>query len=134
MIKFDLSYKFGDYYNGKLDQLELGLDFKLHGNINTSIQAEFIRGKFPDGDFHENLFRLKLNFYLNPDLGLLNFIQYDDVSKELGINSRFIWRISPGNTLYIVYNKSWERRWDPVSRFHPLSDRGTIKLQFSIRP
>ena len=134
MIKFDFSYKFGNYYNGKLNQLELGLDFKLHGNINTSLQAEFIRGKFSGDDFKENLYRFKFDFYLNPDLGLLNFVQYDDVSKELGINTRFIWRVSPGNTLYLVYNKSWERRWDPVSRFHPLSDRGTIKLQFSIRP
>jgi len=134
MLKFDLSYKFGEYYNGKLNQLELGLDFKLHGNINTSLQAEFIKGDFPDGIFYENLFRLKLDFYLNPDLGILNFIQYDDVSKELGVNFRLVWRRSPGNTLYIVYNKSWERKWDPTSRFYPVSDRGTIKLQFSIRP
>jgi len=134
MIKFDFGYKFGDYYNGKLNQLELGLNFKLHGNINTALQAEFIRGEFPEGDFAENLYRLKLDFYLNPDLGLLNFIQYDDVSEELGINTRIVWRISPGNTLYLVYNKSWERRWNPISRFYPFSDKGTIKLQFSIRP
>jgi len=35
---------------------------------------------------------------------------------------------------YIVYNKSWERKWDLTSRFYPVSDRGTVKLQFSIRP
>lgn len=133
-IKFGMSYKFGGYYNGKLNRLELDLAYKLHGNINTSLQAEFVKGDFPSGVFYENLYRLKLDLYLNPDVGLLNFIQYDDVSKGLGINLRFVWRVSPGNTLYIVYNKSWERRWEPMSRFIPLSDRGTIKLQFSVRP
>ncbi len=134
MFVFDFSWRFGEYYNGKLDTLELDLDFKLSGKINTSLSAEIAKGRFPDGNFIEAVYRLKLDFYLNPDLGLLNYIQYDDVSKNLGVNMRFIWRISPGNTLYIVYNKNWERRWDPESRFYPLSDKGIIKIQFSIRP
>ena len=64
----------------------------------------------------------------------MNYVQYDDVSRKLGANIRFRWQISPGNEVYLVYNKNWERRWDPVSRFAPLQDRGVCKIQVSLRP
>ena len=47
----------------------------------------------------------------------MNYIQYDDISHQLGWSARLRWRISPGNEIYLVYNKNWERRWDPTSRF-----------------
>ena len=64
----------------------------------------------------------------------MNYIQYDDVSRELGWSMRLRWRISPGNEIFIVYNKNWEKRWDPASRFFPLEERGVLKISFSIRP
>ena len=43
-------------------------------------------------------------------------------------------QISPGNEIYLVYNRNWERRWDPLSRFAPLEERGVIKITLSVRP
>jgi hypothetical protein len=64
----------------------------------------------------------------------MNYLQYDDVSRELGINTRFRWEISPGNIIYLVYTKNWVRQWDPTSRFVPMEERGVFKIQLSVRP
>ena len=99
-----------------------------------SMNTNFVRGNLPQGKFSENVYQLKADFFFSPDLGLMNYIQFDDVSRKLGANIRFRWQISPGNEVYLVYNKNWERRWDPVSRFVPMQDRGVCKIQISIRP
>jgi hypothetical protein len=86
------------------------------------------------GNFSENVYQLKADIFLSPDFGLMNYIQYDDVSRLLGWSARLRWRISPGNEIFLVYNKGWERNSDPVSRFLPREERGVLKLSFSIRP
>jgi hypothetical protein len=64
----------------------------------------------------------------------MNYVQYDDVSKTVGVNVRFRWQVSPGNIIYFVYNSSWERQWDPMSRFVQTESRGVFKISLSIRP
>ena len=64
----------------------------------------------------------------------MNYIQFDDISNQLGWSARLRWQISPGNELYFVYNRNWERRWDPLSRFAPLEERGVFKISLSVRP
>ncbi len=63
----------------------------------------------------------------------MNYFQYDDVSRQLGVNLRFRWEIVPGIS-FISFTAKLERRWDPVSRFVPLQERGVFKVQISIRP
>ncbi len=133
-VVFDLSYRFGEFYSGHMGDMNLGLTYKLDGFLNLSLQGEFIRGNLPQGKFDENLYRIKADIFFSPDLALLNYIQYDDVSKKLGANIRFMWRISPGNKLFITFNKNWERIWDPRSRFIPLQDRLVFKIVYSARP
>lgn len=137
MISTKIEYETGTFYSGNLEKLELEVNLNIKGNIRLGLESEFVKGKLPQGNFKENLYQAKADFYLNPDLGLMTYLQYDSVSENIGANIRFKWRISPGNTIYLVYNKNWERRFDPAHqyrRFLSLEDRGIIKLQFSWRP
>ncbi|MCJ7612654.1 MAG: hypothetical protein MUP19_10365, partial [Candidatus Aminicenantes bacterium] len=131
---FDVEYAFGRFYSGHLSKLELGFSLRFKGYASLGLSAEVVRGVLPQGKFNENVYELKADFFLSPDLGLMNYIQYDDVSKELGVNIRLRWQVSPGNIVYFVYTKDWERRWDPISRFVPLEEKGVFKIQLSIRP
>jgi hypothetical protein len=130
----DLEWKFGEFYSGHYDDIEAGIQLKLKGYATLGLDANFVRGRLPEGNFKENVYQLKADFYLTPRLGLMNYVQYDDDSNELGVNTRFRWEVSPGNTIYFVYSKNWERRWDPASRFYPLEERGVFKITLSIRP
>lgn len=130
----DVEYQFGRFYSGHYNNLELALHFRLKGYVTLGLAAELVRGDLPQGKFTETVYEVKADFFLSPDLGLMNYIQYDNVSKELGVNVRLRWQITPGNIIYLVYAKDWERRWDPVSRFVPMEERGVFKVQLSVRP
>jgi len=130
----DLGYRFGDFYSGSLNEVELGLAYQYKGYVQLGLESNFIRGRLPEGNFNETIYQLKADFYLSPNLGLMNYIQYDSVSKNLGVNIRLRWQISPGNEVFLVYNKNWERRWDPTSRYVSIGEYAAIKLQLSIRP
>ncbi len=130
----DVSWRFGQFYSGHYDDASIGLGLKLKGYASLALSAELVRGRLPQGAFNANVYQIKADLFFSPDLGLMNYIQYDDVSRTLGANIRFRWQISPGNEIYLVYTKNWERRWDPVSRFVPLGERGVFKITLSIRP
>jgi len=130
----DISWRFGQFYSGHYDDATVGFGFKFDGYVSLALNAELVRGRLPQGNFSENVYQLKADFFFSPDLGLMNYAQYDDVSKTLGANIRFRWQISPGNEIYLVYTKNWARRWDPESRFVPLGERGVFKITLSVRP
>jgi hypothetical protein len=130
----NLGYSSGKFYSGHLDETTVGLTLKVKGYANLALNADLVRGRLPEGNFSENVYQIKADIFLSPDLGLMNYIQYDDISRQLGWSARLRWQISPGNEIYLVYNKNWERRWDPTSRFVPLEERGVLKISLSIRP
>jgi hypothetical protein len=110
----------------------LGLTFRPYGTAGA--MKEEGPGRETDWNFDEHAYQLKVDLFLSPDLGLMNYFQYDDVSRKLGWNLRLRWQIAPGNEIYLVYSKNWERSWDPESRFFPLGERGVFKIQLNVRP
>ena len=131
---FEADVSFGKFYSGHYDDLNVGLTFKYKGYANLGLDVNLVRGRLPEGRFSENVYQLKADVFISPDLGFMNYIQYDSISKLLGWSARLQWRVSPGNEIALIYNKNWERRWDPASRFFPSEERGVLKLSLSIRP
>ena len=133
-VVFDAGYNFGQFYSGHYDDINLGLTLKFKGYAALALDANIVRGRLPESRFSENVYQVRADIFLSPDLGLMNYVQFDDISNTLGWSARVRWQISPGNEIFLVYNKNWERRWDPAGRFVPLGDRGVIKISLSIRP
>lgn len=133
-VVLDAGWNFGGYYSGHYDDVSLGVTMKLKGYATLALDANLVRGRMPQGRFSENVYQVKADIFLSPDLGLMNYIQFDDISNTLGWSARLRWQITPGNEIYLVYNRNWERTWDPMSRFAPLGDRGVVKISLSIRP
>jgi hypothetical protein len=82
----------------------------------------------PTGNFSENVYQLKADIFA-PDLGLMNYIQYDTMSRQLGWNARLAG--SPSSEIYLVYNRNWEGSGTPGRL--PLADARHQDL-LSIRP
>ena len=132
-VQLDLSYRFGEFYSGHYNDIEAGFTLKLDGYANLQLGANAVRGDLPQGKFSENVYLARLNLYITPDLGISNYIQYDDVTNLMGYNGRFFWVIRPGNIIYLVYNNNMERQWDPESRFKIQEEQIKFKIQLSIR-
>ena len=129
----DFSFRFGKFYSGHYNDIETGLTLKANGYATLQLGANIIRGNLPEGNFSENIYFTRINVYLTPDLGLTNYLQFDDVSNTMGYNGKFFWQIRPGNTLYLVYNNNISEIFDPEKRFRISEDQVIFKVQMSIR-
>jgi hypothetical protein len=133
-VVFSSEFRYGDYYSGQMQNTELELKYRYNGNLNLGVQYEWIHGDLDQGEYDERVYQMRCDLYLSSRLGLLNYFQYDDVSRLLGANIRFKWELTPGNLLYFVYNKNWEKRYDPRSRFLPIDEKAVFKVQLTLRP
>jgi hypothetical protein len=127
-----LGYTFGGLYNGTYQDLSTGITLNLKGTLNFQLGTNLIRGNLPQGNFSENVYSSRLNLFITPDLGLSNYLQYDDVSNQLGYCGRFFWQIHPGNTVYLVYNNNAKRIPDQRD-FRIIEDQVILKVQTCIR-
>jgi hypothetical protein len=132
-VQLDFSYMFGEFYDGHYDNIETGATLKFDGFVTIQAGANLVKGDMPAGNFSENVYFSRINFYITPDLGISNYIQFDDVSNLIGYNGRFFWQIRPGNTLYLIYNNNTQRSTDPENRFTVIEDQVLFKVQMSIR-
>ena len=62
---------------------------------------------------------------------MANLVQFDNDSNLLGLQSRFRWILKPGNDLFVVVNRGWERELG--DRFRPVSNRFSLKFQYTFR-
>ena len=125
---------YGGFYEGWLDQIELQLNLRpfswliVELNYERNIARNLVNN--PDNDFDQSLFggRLQLNF--TSDMQLSSYIQYDNMSKLLGTNSRFRWTFTPKGDLFIVYNHNLSHNIeDRVYDFQ--SNQLIVKLTYS---
>ena len=66
---------------------------------------------------------------------LTSFIQYDTDSRNLGSNTRLRWTIRPGNDLFIVWNRAWEKLVLNPRELSLIPDREllAVKLRWTFR-
>jgi hypothetical protein len=97
------SYSFGGFYGGKLDQVEMQLNWRVISFLILEFMYENNIGKIPAGDFKKELFSARAAVNISPDLNISLFVQYDNESNSVGSYSRLRWTFAPLGDLYIVY-------------------------------
>jgi hypothetical protein len=122
---------FGDFYNGTRRDLEFELTLKPSLNLLLGFRAERADVSLIQGNFFTQLFALQANYNFSPNISWANLVQYDNESRILGFQTRFRWILKPGNDLFLVLNRGWEKTLD--SQYISSFDRGTVKLQYTFR-
>lgn len=128
---------FGEFYTGTLRQVELAVGYNsAGGHLQLSLEAEHAAGDLPEGDFVERLLRVRGAYSFSPALALSAFAQYDTDSRNVGVNTRLRWTVTPGTDLYVVWNHGWlhpegAERW---TELEPDLDQAIVKLRYTWRP
>ncbi|PAJ75708.1 hypothetical protein CJF42_03495 [Pseudoalteromonas sp. NBT06-2] len=99
-----ISYVTGERYGGDYERFSLSVDVLKLLKTNVSVYYSNLSMTVNDKNEEVNLARIKSTTSFAYNLSLSNTIQYDDLSKSLGINSRFHWELNPGNSFYVVLN------------------------------
>ncbi len=128
-VNGQVTYWYGGFYNGWLDQIELELSLRPFGWMVILLNYEQNIARLPYGNFNQSLFGGKLQLNFTPDIQLSSFIQYDNMSNSIGTNTRLRWTFVPKGDLFVVYNHNMVRNIE--DRFSYLSNQFITKLTYS---
>jgi len=135
-FQFGATTWFGTFYNGHLTQWENYIRWTSpRGKIQLDLDTENDFAHLPNANFVQRLWSIRAAYAWNPNLVLSSFIQYDTESENIGTNTRLRWTIKPGNDLFLVWNRGWQRiLTDPHVAIIPQSDLVAIKFRWTFRP
>ena len=109
------AYTFGGFYGGRLDQVDLRLNWRVVSVLVLEFMYENNIGNIPAGDFKKELMAMRAAVNISSDLNVSVFVQYDTESKTVGSYSRLRWTFAPLGDLFIVYKHNiqpeLEDRW-----------------------
>jgi hypothetical protein len=126
----EASYRFGDFYNGKRNDIKLLVNWKIAVPffIGGSVTQNNI--KLPDGKFTANIFQVNANVLFSPNVTLYNYLQYDNASNVAGWQARFQWIVKPGNEIILAWTSNFNR---PENTFIMDESAVRLKLKYNIR-
>ena len=128
----DLAYRYGGFYGGHLKQLAGALTLKPSTHVFLELSGEWDDVDLPDGAFTTRIYSVRFDYDFSARVTWANLVQYDSESRLLGAQSRFRWTLRPGNDLFLVVNRGWEKR-EVDGDYIPTFDKGSAKLQYTFR-
>ena len=120
----------GEFFTGRRNQIVGEFGWKIAVPLLVGGEFEHNTVSLETGDFQTNVARISLNLLFSPDIFLYNFVQYDDWSKKMGWQSRFVWIIKPGREIFLVWKSISQ---DPFERLKISENSTRLKLKYTIR-
>ncbi len=125
-----LTWWFGDFYGGRLDQFEVEANWRPSATVALEVNLEHNRGRLPEGNFNTTVFGTRVRYNFSPNISINSLVQYDTESASLGANSRLRWTITPTAELFVIHNHNLRNRLD---RWSFESNRFLTKFQYTFR-
>ena len=100
-------YSDGQFYNGTLRSISLGVETKLHNRVrvNAFYSRNDVSLPVEGGKFTTNLLILRGVVAFSPRAFVRALIQFNDDSQESLANVLFRYTYRPGSDLFVVYNE-----------------------------
>ena len=103
-----LSFEAGTFFDGDSDVALASLEWRQSRYFLLDSEFERDDVRLPGGDFVVNIARLRAVALTSPDVSWSNFVQWDDESDALSLNSRLWWILAPGSEAFFVVNQGWQ--------------------------
>ena len=135
IVAAELSFSSGEFWTGKKQTVEGELSVKPFPGLTVQTDFEHNSVVLSEGGFDTNLYRFTLGIYPTPRTAFYSNIQYDDISKLLGLFAKLRHTIQPGSDLYIVYTHNWRSLGDNLldRELETLSKVSSVKLNYTHR-
>lgn len=127
-----VSYRTGDFFNGERVNIGARLTWNQSRYFNASINYDWNDIELPQGNFTTRLSSVNTQVAFSPTLYWITLAQYDNISEEIGINTRIQWIPQAGQEGFIVLNYGLEDR-DMDNTFHTASSDLSIKFRYTFR-
>ena len=133
MFQLNLNVSYGDYWSGKAEQYQVTFTYKLPPRSIAQVSTNQTHARLPEGNFIARIFSSTINYSATPFVSFSSLLQYDNLSRNLGWQSRVRWTVQPGNDLFLIFNQGWTQ--DPIERdrFTSADSRVSAKFQYTTR-
>ena len=121
---------YGNFYNGTRLGIESGILWRPSKYLNFSGSYDFNDIELIQGKFITRLMSFKADIVFSNTLSWTNLVQFDNVSNNLGFNSRLHWIPQAGRNIYLVFNHNLI---DTETGFMSTRSDITIKANYTFR-
>lgn len=122
----------GSFYDGNIFVFETRTTWRPSKHLKVILGGEYNDIELPQGDFITRLATLNLDVAFSTAWSWENFIQYDNVSDTVGLNSILRWIPRAGQEAVLAVNTQQED-FDRDGRFHAYTSDVTVKLSYTFR-
>lgn len=129
-VSGSVRWRTGGFYTGTRQEYAAAIDWRVSPHLNLGAELEYNDVDLEEGDFLTRIVRARVNVAFTPDLTWSTFVQFDDVSDSVGINSRVRWIVKPGSEMNFVVNQASDLR---DGGFAPLRTELTTKVGWTFR-
>ena len=126
------NYAWGDFYNGERTNIGGSLSWIQSRNFVMSVNYDWNDIKLPQGDFITRLTSVSTQVAFSSTLYWISLLQYDNLSEEVGINTRLQWTPKAGQEGFIVFNYNLQDK-DKNNRFQSAYSDLSLKFRYTIR-
>ncbi len=127
------NFSFGNYWSGKGETFSAGITYKLPPRFILQLNTNQTFARLPEGRFIARIHTMNVNYSHSPFLAVTNLIQYDNLSRNLGWQSRARWTLQPGTDLFFVFSQGWIQDTIDRHRFTAVDSKVSAKFQYSAR-
>jgi hypothetical protein len=127
-----INYTQGDFYNGKRNNLNLNMQWNQSRYFLLALNQDWNSIELPQGSFITRLSSVNAQVAFSSQLFWVSLIQYDNLSEEVGINTRLHWIPKAGQEGFIVLNYNLQDK-DKDNEFHSASSDLSIKFKYTFR-
>jgi len=120
----------GGFFGGERTEYSLEMDWRPSAATLFGLEYELNEVELDEGDFSVHLGRLKVDFLFSPWVSWSSFVQWDDVSDDVSLNSRLWWIFSPGREAFVVLNRGWGLE---DGSLQPTNLDTTVKIGYTLR-
>jgi hypothetical protein len=128
-VSLNAVYEDGEFYSGQRRQVTGTLSIRPHRGWLINAGGDFNEISLREGRFTTRVWLNDINTQFNPFISLVNRLQFDSVTRQLGWQSRFRWITRPGNDIFFVYTHNWTDR----TTLQTFDHKGSLKIVRTIR-
>ena len=122
----------GGFYDGRIFSFETQNTWRPSMHLRLILGGEYNDVHLPQGNFITRLVRLNVDVAFNTAWSWENFLQYDNDSATIGVNSILRWIPRAGREMVLAVN-SQQEDFDRDGRFRSYTADATLKLSYTFR-
>jgi len=107
-LELDLGFGLGEFFSGHRTQAMADVIWRASRFFSLRLGGTYNDVNLKEGDFETVVGSLGIRITPNKRLSWDSIVQYDNISDQIGVNSRIRYIVKPGSDIYLVVNQGFD--------------------------